>query len=39
MSPAGAVVRATPGDYHGRPTMQIANGLIQVDVLAGGVAC
>ena len=34
MSPAGAVVRATPGDYHGRPTMQIANGLIQVEVLA-----
>jgi hypothetical protein len=32
--PGEVVVRATPGDFHGRPTMRIANGAIEVEVLA-----
>ncbi len=32
--PGEIVVRATPGDFHGRPTMRIANDAIQVEVLA-----
>ena len=32
--PVETVVRPTPGDFHGRPTMRIGNGAIQVEVLA-----
>lgn len=33
--PDATVVGPTPGDFHGRPTMRLANGAIQVEVLAG----
>jgi hypothetical protein len=32
--PREVVVRATPGDFHGRPTVRLTNGAIQVEVLA-----
>lgn len=32
--PGETVVRPTPGDFHGRPTIRLDNGAIQVEVLA-----
>lgn len=32
--PGEVVVQATGGDFHGRPTMRITNGAVQVEVLA-----
>lgn len=36
ITPGEVVVRVTPGDFHGRPTRRITNGVIQIEVVARG---
>ncbi len=36
MPPGDVVVGTTPGDFHGRPTTRITNGVIQVEVVVAG---